>query len=134
MGFPWQLFPLPICVKGSTPLKLSARFLFLPLLNSFLQAPSVYFFPPRLSSQRLQVRRVGKHSVDAKYGACWKWNFNLQQTHKIKLGKEKASLPSLTFVEMSYVDGQYPVSHHSSLLHAWRWALKGRWRGLCVCV
>lgn len=33
MGFPWQLFPLPACVKGSTPLKsLPAFFFFLFLL------------------------------------------------------------------------------------------------------
>lgn len=56
-GFPWQPFPLPICVRGSTLLKTSAPFLFPSSLCS--SCPTPLYFIPLSPSQDCRSEKPG---------------------------------------------------------------------------
>lgn len=87
VGFPWQQFPLPVCVKASTPLKLSA-----PL------PPSVFLFgllstPPFISRFFLQRKDSGSRDAgNGGPGAQWKWDLNPRQSRKRINFQQKQSL------------------------------------------
>lgn len=56
-GFPWQPFPLPICVRGSTLLKTSAPFLFPSSLCP--SCPTPLYFIPLSPSQDCRSEKPG---------------------------------------------------------------------------
>lgn len=120
VGFPWQLLPLPVCVKGSIPLKFSSRFLLLPFHSLPLH------FPPLSICLLLPIfwkwRRV-KH----KHTACLRWNLN-PHLMEVFLKLHRNSGPCDPWLFSKNVDKQCHDCHHSSQLCA------QDGQSECVCV